>query len=196
MKVLSSKALIVLTIVIGIAFLAFLIISQNGKLNRNEQAVVDLAVNLGLDREQFLVDLKSDTVKNIVEEQKKDVLQRIGGVPSTPQIFFNSEKLALQSYDQIETTIAQLKEEKPESNVLVEIFSDYNCSACFNLETFLEDLKTRMPDLFVNVDLQQKHLPFLNPNSSQLYAQAAEAAKLQNKFSEYNSALFQLIHNK
>lgn len=195
-KALNSKVIIFATILLGGVFLAVLIVSQSGKLSRNEQTVVDLAVRLELNKDQFLADLKSEETKNKVNSQKNDVLARIGGTPSTPQIFVNGVRPNLKTFDELETLLTTEAEKivEGEGKVLLEVFSDYNCSACYTLEGYLNSLKETNTELFSKVDWQQKSLPFLNPNTSQLYAQAAEAARNQNKFFEYSNALFNMLH--
>ncbi len=195
-QALNSKVIIFATILIGAVFLAVLIVSQSGKLSRNEQTVVDLAVRLELNKDQFLADLKSEETKNKVNSQKNDVLARIGGTPSTPQIFVNGVRPNLKTFDELETLLTTEAEKivEGEGKVLLEVFSDYNCSACYTLEGYLNSLKETNTELFSKVDWQQKSLPFLNPNTSQLYAQAAEAARNQNKFFEYSNALFNMLH--
>lgn len=195
-QALNSKVIIFATILIGAVFLAVLIASQSGKLSRNEQSVVDLAVRLELNKDQFLADLKSEETKNKVDLQKSDVLERIGGTPSTPQIFINGVKPSIQTFNELETLLTAETEkiQNTEDKVVMEVFSDYNCGACYSLEGYLSSLKVSNAELFSKVDWQQKHLPFLNASTSQLYAQAAEAARNQGKFFEYSNALFNMLH--
>lgn len=195
-QVLNSRVIIIATILIGAIFLVVLIASQSGKLSRNEQMVVDLAVKLGLNKDQFVTDLKSEETKSKVDSQKNDVLARIGGTPSTPQIFINGVRPNLKTFDELESLLSAEVAEigELEGKVIMEIFSDYNCSACYSLEGYLNSLKVSNPDLFLKIDWQQKNLPFLNPNTSQLYAQASEAARNQNQFFEYSNALFNMLH--
>lgn len=70
--------------------------------------------------------------------------------------------------------------------VQVEVFSDYNCPHCADFSPFVDEVITTFGDK-VKVDLKQS--PFL-ASTSNTYAYAAEAARVQGKFSEYNHSLF------
>lgn len=70
--------------------------------------------------------------------------------------------------------------------VQVEVFSDYNCPHCADFVPFVEDVANTFGD---KVNIQKKQSPFL-ADSSYNYAYAAEAARLQGKFNEYNHDLF------
>jgi len=76
--------------------------------------------------------------------------------------------------------------------VQVEVFADYNCSHCADFEPYLEKVQNTFG---AKVNLQSKHLPFLAPSSAD-HAYAAEAARLQNKFNEFNHDLFAWISYK
>lgn len=71
----------------------------------------------------------------------------------------------------------------------VEVYSDYNCPHCATLVPYVNTVvETYGEDL----NLEKKHLPFLS-ETSYTYAYAAEAARLQDKFDEYNLELFKWI---
>lgn len=74
--------------------------------------------------------------------------------------------------------------------VQVEVYVDYNCPHCADFEPFVKDVMTTYGE---KVNVQTKMLPFL-AESSTTYAYAAEAARLQNKFEEYNLELFKWIN--
>ena len=73
--------------------------------------------------------------------------------------------------------------------VQVEVFIDYNCPHCADFEPFVQDVISTYGE---KVNVQTKMLPFL-AESSTTYAYAAEAARLQGKFEEYNISMFKWI---
>ncbi len=71
----------------------------------------------------------------------------------------------------------------------VEVYSDYNCPHCATLVPYVyQVVETYGEDL----NLEKRHLPFLT-DSSYTYAYAAEAARDQDKFDEYNLELFKWL---
>ncbi len=75
----------------------------------------------------------------------------------------------------------------------VEVFVDYNCPHCANYDRVIDDVKSTYG---TKINLQTKNLPFLDPSTSTIYAEAAEAARLQNKFDEYHKGLFKWVNYK
>jgi len=70
--------------------------------------------------------------------------------------------------------------------VFIEVFSDYNCQHCADFTPFVEDVQATFGD---KVSVAKRQSPFLT-DSSYGYAYSAEAARLQNKFEEFNHGLF------
>jgi len=73
--------------------------------------------------------------------------------------------------------------------VTVEVFSDYNCPHCADFAPFVEDVKAVFGD---KVDIQKKQSPFLADSSSG-YAYAAEAARDQGAFEDFDHQIFAWI---
>lgn len=71
----------------------------------------------------------------------------------------------------------------------VEVYIDYNCPHCANFEPFVADVKEQYGE---KANVQTKMLPFLT-ESSTTYAYAAEAARSQGRFDDYNHDLFRWI---
>ena len=71
--------------------------------------------------------------------------------------------------------------------VQIEVYSDYNCPHCADFSPFVEDIISSFGD---KVNVQIKQSPFLAPTSSS-YAYAAEAAREQGRFAEFNHAIFE-----
>lgn len=70
--------------------------------------------------------------------------------------------------------------------VQVEVYSDYNCPHCADFSPFVKDVEDTYGE---KVNVEKKHLPFLADSSYSL-AYAAEAAREQDKFDEFDSMLF------
>lgn len=89
-------------------------------------------------------------------------------------IFLNSNKNKVNS---------DLKGTLP---VQIEVYSDYNCPHCADFSPFVDEVASTFAD---KVNITLKHAAFLAPSSSS-YAYAAEAAREQGKFNEFNHALY------
>lgn len=185
---------IITTLVIGIVFLFVIIISQRDDI-KNGSDVAILASDLGMNKDQFLADMESDAVKKIVEDQKTDALNRLDGRASTPSIFINGEIFVRQTNTDLEEKLASLVNEAKVGAtnltlpIKVEVFEDYNCSACAQFQYQLHEIEVKFTT--AEVDLQKKNLPFLK-ETSEKYARAAEAARIQGKFSQYDLELYML----
>lgn len=185
---------IIATLVIGIVFLFVIIISQRDNI-KNGSDVAILASDLGMNKEQFLADMESDAVKKIVEDERADGLNRLNGRASTPSIFINGVQFTRQTNTDFEEKLDSLVSEAKAGSetvtlpINVEIFEDYNCSACAQFQYQIHDIEVKFSKSEVN--LQKKHLPFLK-DTSEKYARAAEAARLQGKFDQYHIELYTL----
>lgn len=190
-----SYAYIIGVLAIGVIFLFILIASTSDKPTKLEESIVAIASDLGMDGEKFLKDLRSEEVRTIVEMQiqkAKDLTNN--NATYTPIIFINNEKITLNSIDEIQ----QILEEKVSNlaegeNLNLEIFSDFNCPYCFSLFTKINEIKTNNPELFERIVYTKSNLPIIGGNISRLYAQAFEAAKLQdvNKADDFALMLYQ-----
>ena len=180
------------TLVLGLGFLGFLIVNSKDDIKQGSD-VVELATKLGLDTDQFIADYESDEIAQIVEDQKADALARLGGSASTPSVFIDGEEYTRVTTetlaDGIQTKLDAADDE--DLPIVVEVFEDYNCSAC---AAFQEDLYAAESVFTADqVVIEKKHLPFL-ADSSTKYARAAEAARKQGMFDEYNVELFMLTN--
>ncbi len=192
MNKIPSWAYIGIVAVIGIVFLGALVATQQASLTAQEKDMVDLAVRLGLDEEKFKTDLTGKEVKNIVDTQKSEAEALQPGGISTPAVFIDGIRYENSSYGELksflEKKIAEASEE--ELPVVVDVFTDYNCPACANFAPFKKALAIELGD---DVQVNSKHSPFLRPSST-IYAQAAEAARMQSKFDEFDKELYLLTN--
>ncbi len=200
MKITFSQVAIIGTIVIGFGVLLLLIASKNSNVEAKYREVVnvfDIARGLEMDIEKFKNDIDSESVHNRVKSMAADGTERLGGAASTPAVFVNGELYNLRDFAQIKADLEVVKAEAVTDEEVVfpvnmEVFIDYNCSFCYEFEQVVEQLRAEVPD-YANIEIKQ--LPFLRASST-TYAYAAEAAKEQGKFDEFNSELFNQVHGE
>lgn len=189
--------IIAVTLIVGVALLGVLIVTNRDDAKENTD-VVEIAETLEMDVDQFIADYESEEIASLVDDQRADAEERLGGNLVTPSVFINGQLFSRQVEGDVLAEIQRLvdlaNEQESESTlpVLVEVFEDYNCGACAQFQNDLFEIENAFTT--DELDLQKKHLPFLR-ESSEKYARAAEAARLQDKFEEYNLELYQLVHN-
>lgn len=187
-----TMLIVLATIIVGVGFLGALIVSNRDEVKESSD-VVEIATNLGLDTDMFIQDYESQEISDLVEAQRVDALGRLGGNASTPSVFINGEiYIRTNEITTLETLSALVDEANQEDSqttlpIVVEVFEDYNCSACAAYQKELFEIENTFD--VTQVDLQKKHLPFLKETSTK-YAKAAEAARKQGKFNEYNMEVF------
>jgi len=200
MKITFSQVAIIGTIVIGFGVLLLLIASKNSNVEAKYREVVnvfDIARGLEMDIEKFKNDIDSETVHNRVSSMAADATERLGGAASTPAVFVNGAAYNLREFEQIKADLEVLKSEAALDEsitfpVNMEVFIDYNCAFCYEFEQVVEQLRLEVPD-YANIEIKQ--LPFLRASST-TYAYAAEAAKEQGKFDEFNKEIFNQVHGE
>jgi protein-disulfide isomerase len=198
MKISFSQLAIIGTLVIGFAGLMLLVLSKDSNIESKYREVVnvfDIAKELQLDEQKFKQDIDSETIHNRVADMEEDVTNRLNGAASTPAVFVNGAAYNLREFEAIKDDLELVKTESetnPEVKfpVDMEVFIDYNCTHCATFELVVEQMQAELSE-YATVSV--KHLPFLKA-SSDTYAYAAEAAREQGKFNEFNSALFKKIH--
>ncbi len=191
-----SGVAIILTAVVGIGFIMILAAKKPTE-KPLDTVLSQVAKDTGVDEAQLKKDMATDVIKKLVEDQKNDLTERLkalGETPSTPSIFLNSVRVNLTTLDdytkQVDAAVAKAKTDN-KLPVTLEVFSDYNCPHCAELEPLTVALKVKYKSDEVN--FQEKNFPFLR-DSSTTYAYAAEAARLQGKFDSFSQQLFIAIH--
>lgn len=71
-----------------------------------QNVFTNFAVELGLNKDQFVSDMNSQKVKDIVAQDKKD--GDIVGLMGTPTFFLNGKQLKINNFDELETSVAAL----------------------------------------------------------------------------------------
>jgi len=187
----KNSVLVVVFLVLGFSFLLFLSSMQSAKPSRLEQSFISIAQELGLDTEKFELDLKSSEVAKTVESQNNEALKLLDNQASSPAIFIDGVRY-LQNYNEIEEYLIKYSNDKSKINLTV--YSDYFCSHCRAFDDILTDLELNI-DLKEILVIEKKHITFLK-STSKNYAIAAEAARLQGKFPEFNKKLYELAQGK
>jgi protein-disulfide isomerase len=200
MKISFSQLAIIGTVILGFGVLMLLVLSKDKDVESKYREVVnvfDIARELSLDEAKFKQDIDSEAIHNRVADMEEDVTNRLEGAASTPAVFVNGIAYNLRTFEDIKADLELVKTEKETNSdiqfpVDMEVFIDYNCTHCNTFEDVVEQIQSELSD-YATVTV--KHLPFLKP-SSDTYAYAAEAAKEQGKFNEFNAALFNKIHGE
>ena len=183
---------IVITLIVGVGLLGVLIVSRKDEIKKGAD-IVEIAEKLEMDTDKFIADFESQEVADKVEADRQEGLDRLGGKASTPSVFVNGAYYDRQANPDMVATLTAQIESTPEDQLplQVDVYEDYNCPACAAFQTYLYELENYFPA--EQVVFNKKHLPFLQETSTK-YARAAEAAKIQGKFDEYNVELFMLLH--
>lgn len=74
--------------------------------NDAKSVFVNYASELGLNKDQFLTDMNSQAVKDIVSQDKKD--GDIVGLRGTPTFYLNGKELVLNTFDELENSVSAL----------------------------------------------------------------------------------------
>lgn len=186
--------IVITTLLLGVGFLGFLVANNRDDAKRSSD-VVELAAKLNLDIDKFIQDYESQELVDLVEAQRQDALNRLGGSAYTPSVFINgSEYKRTAEISTLQTLQALVDEASEEDSstelpIVVEVFEDYNCSACAAYQADLYEVEQAFDES--QVVIQKKHLPFLK-DSSEKYARAAEAARKQSKFDDYHIELYKM----
>lgn len=193
----TTTIIVSIVMFVSIAFLGILIASRQGTLTNQEEEIVNWAVEIGADREQFVEDFTGDAVTEIIEAHDAEYVERFGENRSTPTIVIDGEQVANRPYAQFVEVVEQELEEiaNDESRdlpLIIEEFSDFNCPACAQFNVVKYQLKQTYEN---QLDFESKNLLVINQTTSVDYAKAFEAAKLQNLGDEMQRKLFQEIHN-
>lgn len=180
-------------LVIGLGFLAVLALSQKGQPNTFERELIALAEGIGLDKDQFFEDYKSDEVKNKVQEHV-DYGNQIG-VNATPSAYINQVPIDIASeYAGFKTTIEQAIMAADELPITLSVFEDYQCPFCSNFFPITYLIEAEFGE---DVVVEHYHFPLDNIHpKARRYAYAAEAAALQGKYYEMSRAIFEYEHAK
>lgn len=183
---------------IGIVFLVVLIAGSSSKLNRTDQQMLDIAIKLEMDSEKFLSDFKSEEVKKAIESQISNInLLTNNDARSTPLVMVNDKRVNVTT---LEGVIDVLEGEamllESEEKIKLEIYSDFTCPYCAQLFEYLEEQSLLKPELFSKIDYSKLNLPIIGGSISRIYAQAFEAAKLQEKGIEFARELYNLRSSK
>lgn len=192
MKISFGQILVILTIVGGVGVLAFLVANKSSDIEAKYREVVDvfaLAKDVGLNAEQFKADIDSQTVKDKVKNDLAEANTRLNGSVYTPAIFIDGAEYKLQTLGDLETKLTDLTKTSTKP-ILVEEFFDFNCPHCYEFEPYSLQIQQEFGE---KVTYEYRNAPFLKPSST-TYAQAAEAARKQGKYSEYMQSLFNKIH--
>ncbi|MEP7103168.1 MAG: thioredoxin domain-containing protein [Candidatus Dojkabacteria bacterium] len=192
MKISFGQMLVILTILGGIGILGVLVINKSNDIEAKYREVVDvfaIAKDLGLNIDQFKKDIDSKEVKDKVANDKAEATTRLNGSVYTPSIFIEGTEYKLQTLGDLETKLDATVTDS-DHPVLVEEFFDFNCPHCYEFEPYALQVQEKFGD---KINFEMRYLPFLRP-SSDTYAQAAEAAKKQGKYSEFTAILFSKIH--
>lgn len=167
----------------------------------NEEKFVSYAAELGLNTDQFLVDLRSDDAKQAVTEGR--AAGNAANVDSTPTVIVNGETMRPSTVAEFQKVIEDLVaqgnvQERPDGYnvkgaaqplVLIEEYSDFQCPACGSMYPLLKE------NVEANIDttaLVYKHFPLTQIHPfADIAARAAEAAGKQGKFWEMHDLLFE-----
>lgn len=106
-------------------------------------------------------------------------------------LLLNSQRADEQLGDEEIEPVVDTGEPDPAADVVVtlEEFGDYQSSACAELNSTLKELKE---EYAANLNLVFRNLPLTNINKNALpAAQAAEAARMQNRFWEMHDLLYE-----
>lgn len=197
-----STVFIAAVVIVSVAFLGFIIAgARNGtSLTQREEQLVQMAEQLGMDKEKFAADLKREDVKARVAANKA-LYQTMsnGAQESTPSIFidgqrasnsdFETFKLTVQSAIDLKAASTTVEEGQPLPPVEIIEFQDYQCPACSTFFPVLYQIKAEFGD---KVTISHKHLPLESIHPRALsYAYGAEAAREQGKFYEFSRAAFE-----
>lgn len=181
MKISFGQILVIVTILGGIGLLGVLISNKSSDIESKYREVVDvfaLARDVGLNVDQFKTDIDSQEVKDKVKADKADADARLNNAVYTPAIFIDGEEYKLATLSDLKTKLEGMisASTKP---ILVEEFFDFNCPHCYEFEEYAIDVQKTFGD---KINYEMRNLPFLKPSST-TYAQAAEAAGKQGKYS-------------
>lgn len=194
MDKIPSWIYIAVVAVISVGFIAVLVVARSDELNAAQQDMVEVAEGLDMDIEKFEQDLLSDAV---VEEVDAHLAEAEAlNVTGTPSVFINDVQYEfgqVATYETFKSVIENILATTDEADLPISIvtFEDYNCPSCARFEP----VKYAMVDEFGDqIDLYSKHYPFLR-DSSRTFAEAAEAARMQDKFDEFSQALFIRQHS-
>jgi len=188
---------IILVLLLGLVFLGVLVFSTRDAPTKQDQQLIDIAAKLGLDKDKFANDFRSEEIKNIVQSQLEQGLSKFEGLNRyTPLVILNGEVIKLSQIEEIEKLLKD-KLGNSEGKVNLEIYSDFSCPFCKLLFEFMLDFQSREPELFDSrINYQKLNLPIIGGNTSQKYAYAYEAAKMQGKGDEYARELYGLMNKK
>lgn len=71
-----------------------------------QSVFVNYALEIGLNKDQFVTDMNSQKVKDVVTQDKKD--GDIVGLMGTPTFFLNGKQLKINNFDELESSVATL----------------------------------------------------------------------------------------
>ncbi len=191
----TGKLLVGLTVIVSVAVLALLVLSRGDEPTVRERQVLEIAELIGLDKEKFLQDYRSEDVRNTVAADLAEAdarQERLG----TPSFFFNGEQIQVpSSYEdlknKIETAITTLGEDEI---LLIEEFFDYRCPFCAISFPYTYQAKVEFGE---KIQVKHRFSPLTSlagHQDAESWAWAAQAARLQGKFFEYSKATFEKLH--
>ena len=188
-----SYLYIVFTALVGAAFIVFLVWQQQGELDTREEDLVNLAEQIGADREQFIEDYQSDAIREDVEAQ--NLLGEETGVNATPTIVVDGEIVESNALADIQARIDQkIEDDTVEKPVLVYEYFDFQCPACAQFHQTALQLEIAYDDSEVEFRQQAFFIPQFNQEVSEHYAYAFEAARLQGLGEEMEAEIFMYHH--
>lgn len=185
---------IIVTVIIGGAFLALLIASRSDEIKNNSD-VVKLAEEMGLNVDKFVADFESDEISKLVESHYDEGVELMDGQLRTPTMFYKDKALTTSNLEEeINALIVSAGTDGSEVSLPLELklFEDFNCPHCADFQETKFELKRIFGD---KINIIDRQMPFLKSNSER-FARAAEAARLQGKYDEYSLELFMKIHGK
>jgi predicted DsbA family dithiol-disulfide isomerase len=177
------------TVIVGILGLVILASSRAGTITTFEKEMVDIADNVGINTDEFIVDYKSQEVRDEADFSYQAALAR--NVKSTPTIIINEESIfPVDQYSEWKTilqTRLDAREDQTEK-LVIDLYEDFQCSLCAQFAPLVQQAEKE----FANEITVNTNYFFLNPDNtkSTRYAYGAIAAERQGKGHEFAREVF------